>query len=104
MIQTITIPDADERLKIAINKRAKRSGSVELDENRKFACVILKFNEAVTPANYPLLKTEIEALSGIQEVCLLVDGQVPAIIPAGTAAILHLNAQLRIDDISTPPE
>lgn len=99
MTATITIPEADERLQIACNKRARASGSLLLDASQKFACVLVKLAPAVTQADYPALKAAIEAVAGVQEISLLVDGQSLASIPADHRVRLHLTAQMRIEDI-----
>ena len=99
MAETITVPSADDRLQIAVNKRSRKSGSVLLNESQKFACVILKLAGAVTQGDYPTLKTNIEAIAGIQEVNLLVDGQIPADVGVDNRARLILDAQMRIEDV-----
>jgi hypothetical protein len=102
MAETITIPDADTQLTLAINKRARKSGSQVLEADQKFACVILKFAPAVTQEDYPVLKTALEAVAGIQEVALLVDGKIPASLPVDTQARLHLAAQIQLKEIPNP--
>ncbi len=103
MVSTINFPDADEQLQIAVNKRSRASGNLLLNENQKFACVFLKLAPTVTQGDYPALKTTIEAVTGIQEISLLVDGQVPVSIPVDHRVRLYLEAQVRIEDIPEEP-
>lgn len=103
MTTTITIPDSDEQLQIAVNKRARASGNLLLNADQKFACVLLKLAPAVTQGDYPALKTAIEAVTGIQEISLLVDGRVPVSIPVDHRVRLYLEAQVRIEDIPGEP-
>ena len=98
MTATIIIPNADEQLQIAVNKRARASGNLLLDENQKFACVLLKLEPTATQGDYPVLKTAIEAVAGIQEASLLADGQVPP-ISEDYRARLYLEAAVRIENI-----
>lgn len=99
MPATIYIPDADEQLQIAVNKRARASGNLLLDENQKFACVLLKLAPSVVQSDYPALKAAIGAITGIQDVGLLVDGQVSASIPIDTQLRLYVEAAMRIENV-----
>ena len=100
MTKTIIVPDADEQLTISMNKRARQSDNLLLDADQKFACVLIKLNPAVTQADYPVLKTNIENITGIQAINLLVDGKVPASLPEDTQLRIYLEAQMRIEDVS----
>lgn len=103
MAATITIPDADEQLQIAVNKRARASGNLLLDEDQKFACVLLRLAPAVTQDDYAVLRADIQAIPGIQGASLLVDGQVPTDISEDYQVRLYLEAALRIEDIFEEP-
>lgn len=100
---TITIPDADEQLQIAVNKRSRASGNLLLDGNQKFACVLLRLAPDVGPGDYLALKIYIEAHTGIQGVSLLVDGQVPVVIPEDHQMRVYVEAAMRIEDIPERP-
>lgn len=98
MVQTISIPDANEQLQIACNKRARGSFNTVLPENQKHACVLLRLAPAVTPANYPALKTAVEAIPGIQSVELMMDGHIPASLPEDTEIRLYVDGQWRLEN------
>jgi len=97
--QTITIPNAADQLQVACNKLAKANGSVELDESQKYACILVRFAPAVTQADYPALKTAVEAVTGIQGINLLVDGRVPTDVGENQQAVLFVSAHMRINDV-----
>lgn len=103
MTETITIPDADDQLKIALNStRGKKSGSINVTSGQKFAIVYMPLAGAVTQSDYPTLKAAIEAIAGIQSISLLIDGQIPT-IPADMTARVTVNAQMRFNDIPIAP-
>lgn len=99
MAVTIPIPTADQAQQLAVNQSARRHSMVELPLGQKLAAVLLRLNPAVTPANYAAIGAAIDAITGIDGVSLLVDGQTPASIPEGTSLFLHMDVQLRIDDV-----
>ena len=101
-VNTIVIPSADDQLRMALNQRARAGNFVLVDAEQKVAVVALKLAPAVTQADYPALKTAIEAIAGIQSVELLVDGQAPATIPAGDELRLYVEAHLRSHPIPSP--
>lgn len=96
-VVTIPIATADQAQQIAMNQYARRHNAVVLPLGQKLAAVLLQLNPAVTPANYAALGAAINAIAGIDGISLLIDGQTPASIPAGTQLVLHVDAQLRID-------
>ena len=97
MAVTIPIPSDDTAQQIAMNRRAKQHASKVLPLNQKLAAVLLELNPAVTPSDYGSLGTQIKAIAGIDGVTLLIDGQTPSSIPAGTELRLHTDVHLRID-------
>ena len=98
-VKSLPTFSADEQQKIIVNRKMRMGNSVELPLNKKLACVVLQLNDVVVPDDYPALATAIKAISGIQDVDLLVDGQTPASIPDGTKLMLCAEVQLRIDDL-----
>lgn len=94
MANTITIPSNDVMIVGAVNRYAKASGQTVLNAGQKFACVTLKLAPAVTSADYAALAAAINAITGIQGVDLLVDGQVGDPIPAGHGARILIDAAL----------
>lgn len=99
MADTIPIPTSDEAQRIAMNQVARRHKEMTLSTGQKLAVVILRLNPAVTPANYAALGSAIDAIAGIDGVSLLIDGQTPVSIPAGTELRLVADIYLRIEPI-----
>lgn len=102
-VQTLTVPSADEQQKLVYNRKVRAGNSVELPLDQKLACVVLQLNGVVVPDDYPALAVAIKAISGIQDVALLVDGQTPVSIPENTKLMLCADVQLRIDDLPEEP-
>jgi hypothetical protein len=60
---------------------------------------LLALNPAVNqPGDYAALKAAIEAVTGVVEIELLIDGQAPSSIPTGKELRMVCDAHLRIDD------
>lgn len=96
-IQTISEPSAAEQQVVLYNTRMRRSNIETLTPSGKYAIVLLKLAPAVTPANYAAIGQAINAITGIQGVTLLIDGQAPASIPEGKQLNMVVDAHLRID-------
>jgi hypothetical protein len=103
-IITIEEPTPDQQQQIIYNKRMRGTNIVAVDPDQKFAVTLIKLAAGVNqPGDYPALKTAIEAIAGIQEISLLIDGQTPSTIPAETELRVLVEGQIRIDDLG-PPE
>lgn len=81
-LQTIAEPSADQQQLNMYNTKMKRHSPLVLTAGEKYAACRLRLAPAVTQGDYPTLKAAIEAITGIQEAQLLIDGQCPAGIPA----------------------
>ena len=102
-LQTIVEPSAEAQQIRLYNTQMRRSNHCELIPSQKFAICIVELNPAVVqPTDYSTLKTQVEAIVGIQRISLLVDGQCPASIPEGKQLVGYVEAHLRIDDLPTP--
>jgi hypothetical protein len=100
MTKTITIPDAEEQLSIAINKKARASEVVVVDADQKYAIVLLPLANAVQASDYPALKVSIEAIPGIQSgVKLLVDHRTTANANPSKQLKIVCDVQVRREDI-----
>ena len=100
MVQTITEPTADEKQQLIYNRKMRAGATVTVDPSQKFAVVLIKLAPAVNqPGDYPALAAAINAIPGIQEIELLIDGVTPAAIPANTQLRIVSEAQIRIDDL-----
>lgn len=97
-IDTISDLTADELLKLEFAKRRKAAQSVDLADDTKYAIVLLTLNPAVTSGDYPTLKTDIEAVTGIQNVELLIDHQARASVPANHTQVLGVRADVTLRD------
>ncbi|HUW34504.1 MAG TPA: hypothetical protein VM223_23095 [Planctomycetota bacterium] len=98
-LRTITEPSADDQQAELYNTRMRRSNVETLVPGRKYAVVLIKLAAAVNqPGDYAVLKTNIEAVLGVQDIKLLIDGQAPASIPDGKELRMVVAAHLRIDN------
>ncbi len=103
---TVTIPDftPDQLLRKGFgNLMARTAPAVDLDLDQLYAVVLVKLNASVTPADYPALKTAIEAVVGVQEIDLLVDRKTRATLPPDTKLTANVTVRLNIVDVP-PPE
>ena len=98
-VQTIVEPTIADQQVDLYNTRMRRSNVETLVVGRKYAVCLIRLATAVNqPADYPALKAAIEAIAGVNEVTLLIDGQAPANIPTGKQLRLVVEAHLRIDN------
>ena len=97
-VVTISEPSADQQQKNLYNSsRMQRSNYAEIATEQKVAVVVLKLAPGVDqPGDYAALKTAVEAITGIQNVELMVDGQAPATIPADHHMRLYVTVHPRI--------
>lgn len=65
--------------------------------------VALQLDPAVRRPGIPRLLRQIEAIAGVDDAAALVLAPMPAQIPEGTEAVLHVDAHMRFDDIPPPP-
>jgi len=99
MAVTITEPSSDEQVIDMYNRGMTRAVSIDLNTATKYAVCLIRLAPAVTPANYPALKAAIEAITGIQEISLLIDHQTRASVPADFRLRAICEFNLRIDPI-----
>lgn len=97
---TTTISDlaADDLTKLEYAKRRKAHVSQDLDDDTKYAVVLLKLASAVTPADYPTLKSDIIAVTGVQDVTLLIDHETRATVPANHTQVVSVRADITLRD------
>ena len=106
MAITITEPTADEQLKLVFGSRVKAFAREDLKDDTKYAVCILELHPAVTPGDYGTLKTNIEAVAGIQNIALLVDHKTraEADMPENHTQVLHVEANVKLRDDTPPAE
>jgi hypothetical protein len=100
---TLSEPTADEQVERIYNRgmaRAKRIENLNLDE--RYALCLMRLHDTVTPGDYPTLKTSIEAVTGVQEIQLIIDTVTRATLPAGKRLDAIVEVNLRIEDIPEP--
>ena len=102
-IVTITEPSADDITKLVFAKKLRANAQADLANDTKYAVCLLKLAGAVTPADYPTLKTNIIAVVGVQDVVLLFDHQTRATVPPNHTQVLRCGADITLRD-DTPPE
>ena len=103
-VNTITEPTGDDLTKLVFAKRLRANSSMDLENDTKYALCVLKLAGAVTPADYPALKTNIIAVTGIQDVDLLIDHQTKATVPENHTQVLSVAADIQLRDDTPAPE
>jgi hypothetical protein len=77
-VQTISDLSADDVIKLQYAKGKRGSQPVVLAPEKRYAVCVLRLNDAVVPGDYPTLKTDIEAVTGVENIELLFDRVTPA--------------------------
>lgn len=97
MAKSLTEPNADAAVVDMYNRGVRTHEVIDLDLDQKYAVVLLKLNNAVTPGDYPALGAAINAIAGIQGVNLIIDHRTRAAIPADHTLKLVVEAHARIE-------
>jgi len=97
-VVTLSEPSAEEQQVHLYNTRMKKSNRTTLATDQKYAAVLLSLHPSVTQGDYGTLKTAIEAITGILDAELLIDGQTPATIPSGKQITMIAEVHLRLDN------
>jgi len=97
-VTTITEPTGDDLTKLVFAKRLRANSSMDLANDTKYALCILQLAGAVTQEDYPTLKTQIIAITGIQDVDLLMDHQTKAAVPENHTQVLSVAADIKLRD------
>jgi len=96
-VNTISQPTADERLIYAVNRRCKKGNRVaNVAAGQRIAVVLLRLGAGVGSDQYARIGQAIQAIQGIDDVDLLVDGRTPASIPKGHQVDVNCSAAMRI--------
>jgi len=103
MAETIIDLTAEQALRLAYDKRMRMHKRVELTVDQLYALTLLTLNNAVQPTDYPTLGTAIEAVTGVQNINLLVDHHTLASLPADTKLVADISIDLNIVDIPVEP-
>ena len=97
-MKTLTEPTADAQVVAAYNRGMQVSEQVDLLTGTKYALCLLKLNSAVTSSDYPTLATDVRAVTGIQDISLVVDHETRASVPTGKKLVAVLELNLRLED------
>jgi hypothetical protein len=100
---TFPLPTAAEAMTIAVNRKSKNTKTVVVADDQKLALVLLELNSAVTPDDYASLGTQIQAITGIQGVNLVINGITRPSVEAGEEQIVVVDAHLRTRDVPETP-
>jgi len=102
MAKTLAEPTADAQLLDVYNRGMRIADRIVLETDQKYALCLIKLAAAVQPGDYPALKTAIEAITGVQEISLVVDHQTRATLPTDTQLVAILELNLRIESTAAP--
>lgn len=102
MAKTLAEPTSDQQLVDVYNRGMRTAERITLDTDQLYAICLLKLNNAVQPSDYLALKTAIEAITGIQNISLIIDHRTRATIPADTQLNCIVEFNLRIESTITP--
>ena len=105
MAVTLTEPSDDQK-QIDVYNRKMRAGNVlDITPGDKYALCLLKLNAGVVPSDYGTLGTNIKAVTGVQDIDLVVDNQnaggtvtTTGTVPAGKKLVAVVDIHLRIED------
>ena len=94
------LPTAEEAMRIAVNRTAKKSKTIVVSDDQKLAIVALPLAAVVTPDDFGTLKTAIEAITGIQVgVTMLVHGTTRESVAEGQQQVLVTEVHLRTQPV-----
>lgn len=104
-VSTINALTEDERVKLEFAKRVRAANLADLENDTKYAVVLLKLGESVVPGDYAALRAAIVGIAGIQDVDLLIDHQTRSTIPVNHTQVIRITADVGLrDDTPEPPE
>lgn len=88
---------------LEFRKALRENTTEDLEDNTRYAVVLLKLHPTVTPDDYPTLKAAMIDVPGIQDVTLLFDRQTKATMPANHVQTLHLMVDYQKRDDTPKP-
>lgn len=68
----------DDLIRMKYRKGLRGNENIVLEPETQYAICLVRLHDSVTPGDYPTLKTNIEAVAGVQEISLLVGRTTPA--------------------------
>ena len=102
MATTLAEPSSDSQLIDMYNRGMRTASKVVLNTDQLYAVCLLRLNNAVQPSDYAALKTAIEAVTGVQEIQLLIDHHTRATVPTDTQLIAVTEIHLRLESTVSP--
>jgi len=101
MANSLNEPTLDDLRRQYYSLEMRQRGTlVELEAERKWAICLLKLAPAVNqPGDYATLATAIKAVSGVQDIDLIIDGQATDDIPEGYKLVMASGVNQRFDEI-----
>lgn len=103
MADTIIELTDEQKLRLAYSKRMRVHKQVELTVDQLYALSLITLNNAVVPGDYPTLKANIEGVTGVQNISLLVDHRTLASLSADTKLVASISIDLNIVDVPVEP-
>ena len=105
MVATLIEPTADAKQVAMYNRGMHAADKIDLVPGAKYALCLLKLHSAAVPSDYGTLKTAIEAISGVQNISLVVDNQdasgnvqTAATVPDGKKLVAVVEINMRIEE------
>ena len=97
MTDTLAEPTTDEQIIKMYNSGMVRAKTLDLATDQLYALCLIKLNNSVVPGDYPALKAAIEAITGVQEISLVIDHHTRATLPADRElkAVVEINLRLQ---------
>jgi hypothetical protein len=97
MAKTLTEPTANQIVLDTYNRGMVAVDKLDLSVDQLYALCLIKLNNAVVPADYPALKAAIEAITGIQQISLVIDHHTRTTVPTDTKLVAVLEINLRLE-------
>jgi len=81
------------------NSKCRKSKVVDLEAGQKFAVVLLRFDASATRADYASMASTVKSHAKIDDVELLVDGQVPT-VEAAENAVVAVTTHIQVNKVT----
>lgn len=77
---------------------------VDLKDGTLYALCVLELHGDVTPDDYAALGAAIKAITGIQDVTLVIDHKTQAVVQENHTQVCRVRANIELDDRTPKPE
>ena len=76
-MNSISLPSPDEQFALAVNRRGRSGFRRPAEPGRKVGLVLVEFDPATTPGDYPTIEAAAAAIAGVATAEIVVRGTSP---------------------------